>query len=101
MNANAPILSPEDSSSDSTARKDVWPALASVYHEQGYDAGYHRGVNDTLATVLESAEDFARLHEGDIAATRRLLYAFSEFLEQRAGTRPRTVDQHFVDGLGI
>jgi len=101
MNANAPIFSSADSSPDSTARSDVWPALASVYHEQGYDAGYRRGVNDTLATVLEAVNDFARLRDGDVAETRRLLYAFSEFLEQRAGTHSRTVDQHFVDGLGI
>jgi len=80
----------------------VWPALVNVYHEQGYEAGYARGVSDVLAAVLESTEEFARLHSKTDPGARRLLYAFSEFLENRVRTRsPEDDHRLFIDGLGI
>jgi hypothetical protein len=77
------------------------PSLVSAYHERGYEAGYARGINDALAAVLESTEDFARLQPGSAAETRRLLYAFSEFLEEQVRQSPSHSDHGFVDGLGI
>jgi hypothetical protein len=79
----------------------VWPALVNVYQKQGYESGYARGVNDVLATILETTEDFARLRPEAAAETRRLLHAFSEYLDRRIRTQPRDEENHFVDGLGI
>jgi hypothetical protein len=86
---------------DSPERPDVLPSLAIAYHERGYEAGYSRGVNNTLAAVLEATEEFARLRPESAAETRRLLYAFSEFLEKQIGPTPVDFGHDFVDGLGI
>jgi hypothetical protein len=81
---------------------DIWPALVNVYQEQGYEAGYARGVNDVLAAVLEATEDFIRIRGESDPEARRLLYAFSEFLENRVRTdAPNENYRIFVDGLGI
>jgi hypothetical protein len=82
-------------------RENVLPNLVSAYHERGYEAGYARGVNDTLAAVLEATEDFVRLRPDSAAETRRLLYAFSEFLEEQVRRTPHHAEHEFVDGLGI
>jgi hypothetical protein len=77
------------------------PSLVSAYHERGYEAGYVRGINDALASVLEATEDFARLQPGSAAETRQLLYTFSKFLEEQVRQSPLHSDDGFVDGLGI
>jgi hypothetical protein len=83
-------------------RSGVWPAIVNVYQEHGFKAGYSRGVNDTLAAALESTEDFLRSRAGSDPHARRLLYAFSEFLEKRVRTNSPADDQpSFIDGLGI
>jgi hypothetical protein len=79
----------------------VWPALANMYQEQGYEAGYARGANDTLAATLEATEDFLRLRARSDPSARRLLYAFSEFLESRVKTESHEDHRLFIDGLGI
>jgi hypothetical protein len=76
----------------------VWPALVDVYQKHGFEAGYARGVNDALATVLEATEDFVRQRPQSAVETRRLLHAFSKFLDRRIGTGQ---EDQFVDGLGI
>jgi hypothetical protein len=81
--------------------QNVLSPLVSAYHERGYEAGYARGVNDSLAAVLEAAEEFVRLQPGSAEETRRLLYAFSEFLEGQIGRTPPHSENGFVDGLGI
>jgi hypothetical protein len=81
--------------------QNVLSPLVTAYHERGYEAGYSRGVNDSLAAVLEAAEEFARLQPGSAVETRRLLYAFSEFLEDQIGRTPPHSENGFVDGLGI
>jgi hypothetical protein len=81
--------------------QNVLSPLVTAYHERGYEAGYSRGVNDSLAAVLEATEEFARLQPGSAVETRRLLYAFSEFLEDQIGRTPPHSENGFVDGLGI
>ncbi len=89
------IVADEDSAAG------VLSTLASVYERSGYDAGYSRGVNDVLATVLEAAASFSRLQPGSANETFRLLHAFSEFLEQRVEGKSQMVDETFGDGSGI
>jgi hypothetical protein len=79
----------------------VFSPLVSAYHERGYQAGYARGMNDALTAALESTEDFIRLQPNSAADPRQLLYAFSEFLEQRVGGKSPDLERGFVDGLGI
>ena len=87
-------------SSETSERNSVWPALVNVYQEQGYEAGYARGVNDVMAAFLETTEEFVRLRTDSVEA-RRLLHAFSEFLENHVQRTPPDRDQGFSDGLGI
>jgi hypothetical protein len=95
-------LDPQESARNSPDGDGLWPALVNIYHEQGYEAGYARAISDALATVVESAEQFLRSRpESDLQA-RKLLYAYSEFLEARV--RETTAAQNhplFIDGLGI
>src|ERR1700722_8587220 len=86
---------------EESSRSEILPSLVSAYQERGFEAGYSRGVNDALAAVLEAAEEFARLRPESAAETRRVLYAFSEFLESRVRQTPPDEDFGFVDGLGI
>jgi hypothetical protein len=79
----------------------VLPPLVSAYHERGYEAGYARGKNDVLAAVLETTDEFSRLEPESAAETRKLLYAFSKFLEEQIQRSPRDSDHGFVDGSGI
>ena len=80
----------------------VWPALVNVYHEQGYDIGYARAISDVLAATLEATEDFLRSRRHADAETRRLLYDFQEFLENRVRNPAPSKDHRlFIDGLGI
>jgi hypothetical protein len=81
--------------------QDVLSPLVSAYHERGYEAGYARGINDSLAAVLEAAEEFARLQPKSHLETLRLLHAFSEFLENQISRTPPHSENGFVDGLGI
>jgi len=94
------IRYPNKPSFETTERDNVWPVLVNVYQEQGYEAGYARGVNDVMAAVLEATEDFVSLRP-DSAETRRLLHAFSEFLENHVRRKPPDRQQGFTDGLGI
>jgi hypothetical protein len=101
-----PQLLDAPSWSDSAAietpdHQNVLSPLVTAYHERGYEAGYSRGVNDSLAAILEAAEEFARLQPGSSAEIRQLLFAFSEFLEDQIGRTPPHSDNGFVDGLGI
>jgi hypothetical protein len=86
---------------EDSARSEILPSLVSAYQERGFEAGYSRGVNDALAAVLEAAEEFARLRPESAAETRKVLYAFSEFLERHVRQAPPYVESEFVDGLGI
>jgi hypothetical protein len=82
-------------------QQQVLPPLISAYHEHGYEIGYARGKSDFRAAILEATEDFARLNPAAAVKTRRLLYAFFEFVEQRIerGTHPS--QSGFIDGSGI
>jgi len=82
-------------------QQQVFPPLMSAYHERGYEMGYARGRSDVLAAILEATETFVRLDPDSAANTRRLLYAFSDFLEQQMSRRSPEVPHEFVDGLGI
>jgi hypothetical protein len=82
-------------------RENILPSLVAAYEERGYESGYARGVNEALAAVLEATEDFARLRPESPDVTRRLLYAFSKYLEGRVRRTPPQVAHEFVDGLGI
>jgi hypothetical protein len=92
---------PDSDLTEMPAQQNVLSPLISAYHERGYEAGYARGVNDSLATILEAAEEFARLQPSSAVETRRLLYAFSKFLEDQIGRTPPHSENGFVDGLGI
>ena len=86
---------------DTYERQECFSGLVTAYQERGYEAGYSRGANDALASVLEAIEEFARLRPESAAETRRTLYAFSEFLESRVCPTPQLLSNEFVDGLGI
>ena len=92
----------ESAQLDEPPSGDVWPALVNVYQEQGYEADYARAVSDVLADALEATEEFIQSQAHSDAETRRLLYAFSEFLENRV-RRKAPAEEHrlFIDGLGI
>jgi hypothetical protein len=92
---------PDSDVTEMPDHQNVLSPLVSAYHERGYEAGYARGVNDFLATMLEAAEEFARLQPSSTVETRRLLYAFLEFLEKQIGRTPTHSENGFVDGLGI
>jgi hypothetical protein len=92
---------PDSDPTEMTGQQNVLSPLVSAYHERGYEAGYSRGVNDSLATILEAAEEFVRLQPGSGVETRRLLFAFSKFLEDQIGRTPPHSENGFVDGLGI
>jgi hypothetical protein len=92
---------PDSEVTEMPDHRNVLSPLVTAYHERGYEAGYSRGVNDSLATILEAAEEFARLQPGSAVETRRLLYAFSKFLEGQIGRTPPHSEDGFVDGLGI
>jgi hypothetical protein len=86
---------------DTHGHRDFFSGLVTAYQQRGYEAGYARGANDALASVLEATEEFARLQPESAAQTRRLLYAFSEFLENRVRQTPSQPANDFIDGLGI
>ena len=92
---------PDSDATEMPDQQNVLSPLVSAYHERGYEAGYSRGVNDSLTAVLEAAEEFVRLQPGSAVETRRLLYAFSKFLEDQIGRTPPNQENGFVDGLGI
>jgi hypothetical protein len=96
-------LQSQEPASKPTEGDGLWPALVNIYHEQGYEAGYASAKSDALAAILESTEDFLRLrsHQSD-PQTRQILYAFSEFLENRVRRKtPEETHAVFIDGLGI
>ena len=100
-NSNRATIQSVDELSSATGEPDgVWPALVNVYQEQGYEAGYARGVNDVMAAFLEATEDFVG-HRVDSVEARRLLHSFSEFLENHLRRTAPDRDQGFTDGLGI
>jgi hypothetical protein len=100
MNSQTPTLAPADEREPPDC-PNVFSNLVSAYQEQGYEAGYARGINDALASVLEASEEFARLRPGSVAQTRELLHAFSKYLEEHI-RQSRDYRRHeFVDGLGI
>jgi hypothetical protein len=77
----------------------IWPALVDVYQEQGFEAGYHRGVNDVLAAFLEATEQFVHARPENAAETRRLLHEFAGHLEEFLDrSHPHFF---FEDGSGI
>jgi hypothetical protein len=91
--------------------KDTEPALANVfdtvlgaYRADGFEAGYHRAVNDLQADFALIAKECLRDHKNISEELRRALRDFQDryqqHLEQTAATS-RTND-HYVDGgLGI
>ncbi|MGA3067871.1 MAG: hypothetical protein ABSF29_13595 [Tepidisphaeraceae bacterium] len=79
----------------------VFSTVVSAFQEQGFEAGYARGINDALAAVLEASDEFARMQPLSVAETRKLLYAFSRFLEERIRQSRHHRRHEFVDGLGI
>jgi GrpB-like predicted nucleotidyltransferase (UPF0157 family) len=100
--SNYPTVESETALVEQNENSAVWPALVNVYHEQGYDVGYARAISDVLAATLEATEDFLRSRRDADAETRRLLYDFEEFLENRV-RNPASAKDHrlFIDGLGI
>jgi hypothetical protein len=86
---------------ESPQRQEVWPVLVNAYYEEGFSAGYARGINETLAAVLEATEEFASLRPGSSDETRRLLHSFSKFLEKNVRRAPRDDWAEFSDGSGI
>jgi hypothetical protein len=90
-----------DEPAETHERQELFSGLVTAYQERGYEAGYARGANDALASVLEAIEEFARPRPESAGETRRLLYAFSEFLENKVCQTPPRPANDFVDGLGI
>jgi hypothetical protein len=86
---------------DASGFQEILPSLVGAYRERGFDAGYSRGVNDTLAAVLVATDTFSRQNPATAAETRRLLFAFSKFLEGHAPRTSSQADHTFGDGSGI
>jgi hypothetical protein len=78
-----------------------------AYRADGFDAGYHRAVNDMLADFALMAHEFTRERVGDASELRLLLREFQDRFEshlERAGSSSASTLQQaqYVDGgLGI
>jgi hypothetical protein len=93
------------------AETDIDPPLGNVfdtvldaYRATGFEAGYHRAVNDLLADFALIAKECQRDHEDHCDEIRHALrdfhQRFEQHLEQTASTS--RVADHYVDGgLGI
>jgi predicted outer membrane protein len=81
---------------------DVFDSVLGAYRAEGFDAGYHRAVNDLLADFVLVAREFIRDQGDDSPELRQALREFQErfekHLEQAASGR---ADQFVDGGLGI
>jgi len=93
------------------ADPDTEPALGNVfdtvldaYRSDGFEAGYHRAVNDLLADFALIAKECLRDHDNNSDDLRHALRDFQErferHLEQSAATS-RSTDLYVDGGLGI
>jgi hypothetical protein len=96
-------------SQSTTALDEPAPAIGSVfdsvlgaYRADGFDAGYHRAVNDLLADFALVAREFIREQGQDspqlLQALREFQDRFEKHLENAA---PGGADQFVDGGLGI
>ena len=79
----------------------VLGALIEVYREEGYERGYHRALHDVLDSIVGITERFLREAGPDAGASRRLVYAYIEFLEREIQAASGDVAGYFSGGLGI
>jgi hypothetical protein len=63
----------------------VLPSIFDVYRQQGFDRGYEQAIDQLLATLIYSTEEFLNSQFGiDIPPDlrRRLVYRYEEHLER-------------------
>jgi len=86
-------------SSNDASLGNVFDGVLGAFRQDGYEAGYHRAVNDLLAEFVFISEEFIRSHTSRQTELRQVFRAFEERLERAAGAPSAN---HFVDGgLGI
>jgi hypothetical protein len=82
----------------------VFDTVLDAYRSDGFEAGYHRAVNDLLADFALIAKEFLREHEQQSDELRQALRDFQIRFEahlENAVPASRTVDQYVDGGLGI
>jgi hypothetical protein len=82
----------------------VFDTVLDVYRATGFEAGYHRAVNDLLADFALIAKECLREHDHRSDEIRHALRdfrdRFEQHLEQTASTS-RVADDYVDGGLGI
>jgi hypothetical protein len=89
---------PDDDVHETTG---VLGALIDVYRKEGYERGYHRALHDVLDSLVGVTERFLRDGDPDSGASRRLIYAYVEFLEREIHAASNDVAGYVSGGLGI
>ena len=82
----------------------VLDTVLDAYRADGFDAGYHRAVNDLLADFALVAKEFLREQEKNSDELRHALRDFQARFEQhleQASSTSRPADQYVDGGLGI
>ena len=74
--------------------------VLAAHRREGYDTGYWRGVNDTLASLILAAEESLAARSGDTAGLRQLIQQIYCRLERELDSRHDRHD-YVEDGLGI
>jgi hypothetical protein len=86
------------------ALNNVFDTVLDAYRSDGFEAGYHRAVNDLLADFALIAKEFLRERENPSDELRHALRDFQMRFEahmENAMPASRTVDQYVDGGLGI
>jgi hypothetical protein len=83
----------------------VVDSVIGAYRAEGFNAGYHRAVNDLLADFALVAKEFLRERQLNTdpqwhGVLRDFQQRFEQHLEQ-AASKSRPVDQYVDGGLGI
>jgi hypothetical protein len=79
----------------------VLGALIDVYRREGDERGYQRALRDVLDSLVGVTERFLRDGDPDSGASRRVIYAYVEFLEREIHAASNDVAGYVSGGLGI
>ena len=87
-----------DEASDTTG---ILGAVIDAYREEGYERGYSRASRDILDSLVGMSERFLREEASESIASRKLIYAYVEFLEREIQAASGDVPGYVSGGLGI
>ena len=79
----------------------VLDALIDAYRQEGYERGYGRATRDVLDSLVGMAERYLREAGEDSGGSRKVVYAFVEFLERHIQAASGDVAGYVSGGLGI